>query len=280
MLVLLATLGWTLCAQQSSTTGVGGEAVVLSQFEVASVKPTDVSGDNLVDLRVYPGGRVMVRGCELLGLIKVAFGLSYQQVAGGPDWIRQIKYDVEALPPKDSGIKDWRYGAWKVADAQLRQMLQGLLISRFQLKFHRETSMGDVYLLKQSTKPPAFHPTSVESSSLRTRVGSVHWLGLRQWVLDAATMADVADYAAVVLGGVPVLDRTGLSGPFDYKQVPTEAYKPNRSDMSQAERENEFQSALSSSFLNFLQELHLTLERAKGPVERFVIDRAEKPLPN
>jgi uncharacterized protein (TIGR03435 family) len=50
--------------------------------------------------------------------------------------------------------------------------------------------------------------------------------------------------------------------------------------MTQAERDSEFQSTLSSSFLNLLQELHLKLERAKGPVETFVIDRAEKPLPN
>ena len=280
ILVLLAIFCCTLCAQQSSKAHVGDVAVVLPEFEVASVKPTDVSGDILVDLRIYPGGRVMVRGCELSGLIRVAFGLSYQQISGGPDWIRQIKYEVEALPSKDSGIKDWRYAAWKVADEHLREMLQALLISRFQLKFHRETRTGDVYLLKQSAKPPAFHPTSVDPSSLRTRLGSVRWLGLRQWVLDAATMADVADYAVSVLGGIPVFDRTGLSGPFDYKQNQTEVYKPNRTDMTQAERDSEFQSALSSSFLNLLQELHLKLERAKGPVETFVIDRAEKPLPN
>jgi uncharacterized protein (TIGR03435 family) len=132
------------------------------------------------------------------------------------------------LPSKDSGIKDWRYGTWKVAAEHLREMLQTLLISRFQLKFHRETRTGDVYLLKQSAEPPAFHLTSVDASSLRTRLGSVHWFRLRQWVLDAATMADVADRAVSVLGGVPVMDRTGLAGP-----LTTSKTKPNL--ISQAE---------------------------------------------
>jgi uncharacterized protein (TIGR03435 family) len=63
-----------------------------------------------------------------------------------------------------------------------------------------------------------------------------------------------------------------LSGAFDYKQ--------SRADVDSADRDVDFASALASSFLNFLQELHLKLERAKGPVETFVIDRAEKPLPN
>jgi uncharacterized protein (TIGR03435 family) len=136
-----------------------------------------------------------------------------------------------------------------------------------------------VYLLKQSEKPPALQTTRIDLSG-KTRLAPVQWLGMRQWVLEAATMRDLADYAVSILGGVPVLDRTGLSGRFDYKQKPTEAYKPSRSDMTPAERDAEFQSVLSSSFLNLLRELPLKLERTKVPVETFVIDSAQKPLPN
>jgi uncharacterized protein (TIGR03435 family) len=62
-----------------------------------------------------------------------------------------------------------------------------------------------------------------------------------------------------------------LSGAFDYKQ--------SRADVDSADRVD-FASALAASFLNFLRELHLKLERAEGPVETFVIDRVEKPQPN
>ena len=94
-------------------------------------------------------------------------------------------------------------------------------------------------------------------------------------------MADVAQQAsASALGGVPVLDRTGLSGRFDYQQSPGDGFRPSRADMDQADRNREFSSALAASFLNFLRELHLKLERAKGPIETFVIDGAEKASPN
>lgn len=45
-------------------------------------------------------------------------------------------------------------------------------------------------------------------------------------------------------------------------------------------RDSDFHSALTSSFWNFLHEGHLKLEGAKGPAETFVIDGAEKPLPD
>jgi uncharacterized protein (TIGR03435 family) len=63
-----------------------------------------------------------------------------------------------------------------------------------------------------------------------------------------------------------------LSGAFDYKQ--------GHADVSSADSNADFVSALASSFLNFLQELHLKLERASGPVESFVIDGAERPSAN
>lgn len=277
--VLVAMFASALCAQESRGGQVRDAAVKLPEFEVASVKPTDMRGDILVYVRVYPGGRVEVSGCELSCLIRIAFGLSYQKITGGADWTDEIKYQVEAVPPKDSGIQDFRYGSFKIADARLRGMLQALLITRFQLKFHWETRTGEVYLLKLGSKPPAFHSTSVDASSPAALDGSIYG-SIRQWVLHGATMADVAQFASTHILGVPVLDRTGLSGRFDYKQSPTEPYKPSRPDMSQAESYSEFSSAYHSSFMNFLQELHLRLERTKGPVETFVIDGAEKPSPN
>jgi uncharacterized protein (TIGR03435 family) len=66
---------------------------------------------------------------------------------------------------------------------------------------------------------------------------------------------------------VPVLDRTGLSGSFDYTQ-------------RQPDLEPKYSGDQSDSFLNYLAEAGLKVERAKGPVETFVIDYAAKPSPN
>jgi uncharacterized protein (TIGR03435 family) len=83
----------------------------------------------------------------------------------------------------------------------------------------------------------------------------------------ASSMPQLAKYAADYIAHIPVLDRTELSGPFDYKQRLPDLepnYGPDQTD----------------TFLHFLSELGLKLERSKGPVESFVIDHAAKPSPN
>ncbi len=81
-------------------------------------------------------------------------------------------------------------------------------------------------------------------------------------------MPQLAKFAADFSLQAPVLDRTGLTGSFDYDQ-PT------------ADPDSEANYAVnSSSFLRLIPELGLKLQRTEGPVETFVIDHAEKPSPN
>jgi uncharacterized protein (TIGR03435 family) len=268
--VLLAIFSSALSAQP---------AAELPQFEVASVKPTDLStGQIVIRFRVDPGGRLTITAWELIGFIEAAFGLDYDQISGSAGWPEQIRYDVQAVPPQDSGIKDFRTGRYRIADERLRQMLQALLMTRFHLQFHWETKMRDVYLLKLGDKPPAFHPASVDPSLPRPLEGSIWWDDFRQWKIRNATMADLAREAS--LPGAPVLDKTGLSGAFDYEQKETEKFKWSGPDLSQEERNSEFSSAHHSSFLILLQELHLKLEKSKAPIEIYLIDHVEKPTAN
>lgn len=243
----------------------------LPQFEVASIKPTDMSGQVNVGVRVYPGGRVVVSGCELSTLARIAFGLTYQHLSGGPDWINEIKYDVEAVPPKDSGVTDLRYTLFGIEDERLREMLQALLKDRFQLKFHRENKTGDIYLLERNRKPLAVHPaqalaTDADPSSNRQSFSSIGYVGGR-WSIFATSMPQLAKFASSFVYHTPVLDRTDLTGQFDYKQ-------------KQPDLEPKYSGDQSDSFRIYLQELGLKIERRKGPVETFVIDSAAKPSAN
>ena len=79
-------------------------------------------------------------------------------------------------------------------------------------------------------------------------------------------MPQLAKVASDYVLHAPVLDRTELSGSFDYKQRLPDL-EPNYSDNS-------------DSFLRLIPELGLKLERSKGPVEIFVIDYVGKPSPN
>ncbi|MGD0497354.1 MAG: M56 family metallopeptidase [Bryobacteraceae bacterium] len=241
-------------------------------FEVASIKPVDPNVPHKVGLTIYPGGRVVIPTTTLKSLTATAFGLSYWQVSGGDAWTEKNEYDVEAKPPENlrSSIKDLRYTWFGIEDEHLRQMLQVLLIDRFELKFHRETKMGNVCLLERSGKSLRLKPSGTSSvgPSPPDGAGLFACIGYAngRWVISATSAPQLAKFASDYYLHTPVLDRTELSGSFDYKQpVPDE--DPHYGDNT-------------DSFLRLIPELGLKLERTKGPVETFVIDHAALPSPN
>jgi uncharacterized protein (TIGR03435 family) len=253
----------------SSVAPVQSAWAELPRFEVASIKPSDPNAQHVVGLTIHPGGRVVIPYVSLKSLIITAFRLSWFQVSGGEGWVEKDNYDIEAKPSDDSlsSIETLRYTWFGIEDEHLRQMLQALLIDRFQLKFHRETKTGDIYLLEQSGKPLALHATDTPRGGADPAgCGNIGYVGAK-WSIYASSMPQLAKYAADYIAHIPVLDRTELSGPFDYKQRLPDLepnYGPDQTD----------------TFLHFLSELGLKLERSKGPVESFVIDHAAKPSPN
>jgi uncharacterized protein (TIGR03435 family) len=189
---------------------------------------------------------------------------------GGDAWTEKDNYDVEAKPSES--ITNLRHSLFGIEDEYLREMLQAFLIDRFQLKFHRETKTGKVYLLERRGDTIRLRPTAAASSgadlSQNARLsGDIGFAGGR-WVLFNTSMPQLAKYAAEHILHAPVLDQTGLSGSFDYKQ-PT----------ALADSEVNY-SDPSGPFLLLIPELGLKLEPTKGSVETFVIDHAEKPSSN
>jgi uncharacterized protein (TIGR03435 family) len=262
-------------AAQSRTTQDKPAAKELAAFEVASIKPSDPSVSHEAGVHLYAGGRVIISNLPLKTLITTAFRLSYWQISGGDEWTEKDCYNIEAKPPMAarSKIKDLRYTWYGIEDAHLREMLQALLIDRFQLTFHRETKTGDVYLLKRSgtTLRLRLHPTEVplagaEPLEDHSSSGNIGYAG-GQWNIFAASMPQLTKFASDFILHVPVLDRTELSGSFDYRQ-------------RQPDLEPNHDGDQSDSLKSYIKELGLKLERAKGPVESFVIDHAAKPSPN
>jgi uncharacterized protein (TIGR03435 family) len=247
-------------------------ATQLPQFEVASIKRTDPHVMHTMGAHVYPGGRLEIFGVNLKGLVATAFGLAYWQISGGEAWTEKESYDIEAKPPENlrSNIKSLRYSWYEIRDTQLRAMLQSLLISRFQLQFHRETKTGNVYLLQQSGKKlrllPVEIPPAADVPDGSRDFESVGYAGAK-WDISDAGMPYLAKFASSIIFHAPVLDRTGLTGLYHYRQEVPDA-NPN------------YGGDQSDSFLNFLAEMGLKVERAKGPVETLVIDHAATPSPN
>src|SRR5438045_1744920 len=132
LVVLSLILVWSviqpLAAQEKITP-------TLAQFETAAIRPIDPEAGHSVGIDVYPGGRVVISGLPLKALVAAAFHLPAWQISGGDPWIAKDIYRVEGKPAESSKITNLNHGLFDIEDERLREMLQALLIDRFQLKF-------------------------------------------------------------------------------------------------------------------------------------------------
>jgi uncharacterized protein (TIGR03435 family) len=166
----------------------------LPEFEVATIKPTDPHGVHMAGAHLYPGGRVVISATPLLGLVAIAFRLSFWQISGGDAWVQKDTYDVQAKPPgsQQASFTNLRYSWYGIGDERLREMLQALLIERFQLRFHRETKTGTVFLLERNGKPLKLRPTDAsESNGYSGNVGFAAGRWVRQrarWTYSSSTV--------------------------------------------------------------------------------------------
>jgi uncharacterized protein (TIGR03435 family) len=222
---------------------------------------------------VFPGGRTVISGLSLKALIATAFHLSSWQISGGDSWISKDIYMVEASPGEDSTIMDFRHSLFDIEDERLRQMLQALLIDRFQFKFHREIKTGVVYLLERNTKPLKLRRLEtlqqtigqLQQEHMSRLTSSIGYAG-GKWAIWATSMPQLAKFASSSILRAPVLDRTGLDGSFEYRDAEPDL-DPNYTDNT-------------NSFLRLMSDVGLKVERSRGPVEILVIDRAARPSLN
>src|SRR5262245_56511116 len=104
-------------------------------FDVASVKANKSGGRG--GMRPQPSGLVATN-LNVKFLIQDAYSVEDFQVAGGPAWIENDRYDITA---KANG---------QITNEQRKLMLQSLLADRFRLQLHRETKELPVYALVAS----------------------------------------------------------------------------------------------------------------------------------
>lgn len=244
-------------------------------FEVASVRrsnPDAVGGM----LRGGPGtddpGQFTHTNFPLQWILRTAFGVQPFQLSG-PVWLSTEKYDIVAkIPPGTT-------------QQQFQAMLQRLLAERFHLTVHRETRDFKGYelvvarngpKLKQSapnaapdqTLPPSFGELPPET---RSAVLAGMPLGTSKGVL----MAGRAGAIGVLVGdlsmilGMPIVNKTGLTGTYDYNL----AFEPQ---VRLAAAGTDQGDPLPSIFTAIQEQLGLRLEEKKLPFEVVVIDHADK----
>jgi uncharacterized protein (TIGR03435 family) len=245
----------------------------LPQFEVVSIKPAE-AGKTVMTTKVQAGGTVMISGYPLKTVIEIAFNLGYWQLSGGEDWMGKEEYVIEAKPMQGTPPQpyDMRHSLFSIEDPRLRQMLQAMLIDRFQLRFHYETKIGPVYLLERTDKPFPLRPVSAKHIESEDRWGEISRMGGDEWFIFDTSMPQLARFASTMVFHRPILDRTGIDGSFNYRWKMLSANPGPESDQQMSD--------FNESFKMLLKEIGLRVVPSTGPVETFVIDHAEPPSAN
>jgi uncharacterized protein (TIGR03435 family) len=230
------------------------QALKTVAFDVASVKPSQnlVGPDYNNQFAFSPVG-ITGKNVTLKRLIAEAYEVQLNQVVG-PSWLDRNEYEIEART-EESARKD-----------QLALMLQNLLGERFSLKQHRETRSMSVYQLVIDKSGPKIRP-SKDGEAPKAGTG-FHFHGdLRQLAdllavqltIPESNDPDPARPHTAAGAPIPVLDKTGLSGIYDF----TVDLKP------------EFGTGVFTVWQRVLQDqLGLRIESNRGDATVLVVDNA------
>lgn len=173
-----------------------------TEFEVASLRPSR-SGATEINGRFLPGGQLEITNMPVKEMIKLAYNVRNDGLAGVPKWADSDRYDLSA---KAGSI---------VPPEILRVMFQNLLAERFGLTLHHEDQPASVYALtgKGAKLKPA-------AESERPGCKRAPEDGMQTYTCQRTTMAQFAEemrnLAPAWVGDHPVVDATGLTGSYDF----------------------------------------------------------------
>lgn len=256
-------------------------------FDVASIKPS-APGTPGVMIQMQPGGGARMTNVSLRMLIAQAFDVRDFQISGGPGWMGSDRFDITAKtagsadassePPDPRKLTDDQR---KTLQEQMRERLQGLLKDRFGLVSHRETRDAPVYALlvgKNGSKLKEAKEDEQFRGRMSLRPGGLSGTAVKLQFLSAVLSDRL---------GRPVLDKTGLTGNYDFDLTwtpttgegfgpfgPPGPPPPGFTPPPPPDPNG------PSIFTAVQEQLGLRLESQKGPVEMVVIDMAEKPSEN
>lgn len=261
------------------------------RFDVASIKTnlSEVplgggSGGGAIGRR---GQRFVAVNAPLRDIIRHAFDLEpFQRIEGGPAWLT-TRYDINATIPDSPTSADLS-----------RAMLRSLLAERFKLSVRREAREQRLFALVVARSDKRLGPSLkasttdcravVESDSaskdparavenlvkgLSPACDMVYQPYRARIVGSARPISDLARILSrVPTLGAPVIDRTGLSGAYDFEVTYSPAPLSAAPDQPDASR--------TSLFVALQEQLGLRLESTRGSVDVLVIDSVSPPTEN
>lgn len=239
-------------------------------FEVASIKESR-SSHNGTSVSTSGNG-FRAENITLQHLIRIALDAQEYQVSGGPNWMKDARWDVSARnevaetdkalarDPKSSEARSLR----------MRERVLHLLEERFQLKVREEQKELPVYSLTVDKAGQKFKAVTEPKGNMNDNRGN----GAGSLRGEGITLQRLCTNLGSILER-PVIDETGLEGYYDVElKYALDNSAPSK-DAAPAE-----DVTGPSIFTAVREQLGLRLTGRKGPVKTWVVEKVEKPGAN
>jgi uncharacterized protein (TIGR03435 family) len=174
-------------------------------------------------------------------------------------------YDIQAVTP----------GEVRPSHDEQMAMLRNLLAERFKLTFHREQKEFSIYVLEVAKGGPKLKASAGAPDDPSSVISTVY----PQKILMPARNATLGDLASVMQRAIldrPVVDKTGLTGRYDFDLE----WAPDETQFGGAIPAAEAEAVSPPLFVAIQQQLGLRLEATRGPIAALVVDSAERPSAN
>lgn len=251
-----------VCAALIVSARIHAQSPEQLRWDVISVKP--MSSDSCTKatgggVRYLPDG--LSASCvPLVFVVEVAYRvMDKTRIVGLPGWATGSQ--MYAVEGRVSGEDAAAFS--KLSRDDQSRMLQSVLSERFHMKAHTELREMRAYDLVISNAGPKLKqpgPNERGSSQFRAATGEVKWANAPLTNLKFALSEEV---------GRPVVDKTGLTGKYDF----TLQYAP-------ATRGAAEESSKPSVFTALQEQLGLKLIPSKESIDVLVIDSIDQPSAN
>lgn len=252
----------------------------LTVFEVVSFRPNKSGSDKISTISFTPDGfratNVPVMGVLLSTYWKSIGPMSRDRIVGAPSWVRSDLYDIDAkVGPSD--VKSWQ----NLSDEEHCFAVHALLADRFKMRSHLEDRQVPGYALvigKSGSKLREAKPGDTYANAPKefdrspTAAGSLMYRPTGPLIQITGQAVPIADLVTLLSsrppfqGGRHVIDRTGLTGKYDF--------------LLKYSLDQESDSSESSIFTAIQEQLGLRLDPAVILGKYLVIDYIERPSPN
>ncbi|WP_254060112.1 TIGR03435 family protein [Granulicella sp. L56] len=234
-------------------------------FEVATIKPVEPADKTPRYIKMEGSNRFVEKYYTLKLMIAAAYDLNPKTISGGPSWVDSDHYDILALTP----------GEVRPSHDEQMSMLRNLLTDRFKLTFHREQKEFSIFELEVAKSGPRLKKSTASPDDPAALISTVY----PQRILLPARNATMGDFTSLLQRALldrPVVDKTGLTGKYDF-------------DLEWAPDNSQFGGDIAAAspdapsppfFTAVQQQLGLRLVATKGPVDALVVDKAERPTDN